>query len=722
MSSYQIQTNFTAGELSPLLDLRVDFNKYQNGVKYLENYIVLPQGGVRRRPGTRFIAEVKDSTRATRLIPFEFSTEQAYIIEMGHRYFRFYMNAGQIMAPGTNIAYEIVTPYNEADIFDVKFAQNADVIYFVHPNYPPYKLSRFSHTNWQMDRVKFLDGPYLLANKPAGKRLQSSLSAEQSTNVITAIADNGSGLIRVSATAHGLSTGNHVFIEGVLSTTNANGAWTITNVDADNFDLNSSTFAAASGFGGTATKLTNLTATGHAPFTSSHIGSYWRLQNSDGGWGYVEIKEFVSETSVWAFIHSTVTTDSTNDWREGAWSALRGYPKAISFFEQRLMFGGSRFQPQTIWGTATGDYEDMFPGTDDDDAVSYTLASNQVNSIEWMSSSDELLIGTTAGEFVMFGGNDSPLSPTNVTVRRKGTHGSSSASPVAIANAALFIQRAGRKIREFAMNENRQYQAPDITIFAEHITAPSIVQMDYQQEPDSIIWIVRADGILVSATYLPVQEVVAYSRHITQGRFEAVAVIPHPDSHSDQVWVLVQRDINGVVKRYVEYLDPDMYVDSGISYQGPPALALSGASHLNGEMVTLNCNCAAAFPDVLVTGGQVILPEVSESIMLGLAYTPLIRTLKPEVKLANGTSQGLPKHWTDVSVRVVDTLGIIINDEVYYQRDTNTPMDEAPEPFTGDIKISNSGWDEEGEIEIRQDQPLPSTILGLFGHIEVGAE
>lgn len=143
MATYQVQTNFTAGELSPLLDLRFDFNKYANGAKYIENYIVFPQGGVQRRPGTRFVKEVKYSSQAVRLIPFEFSTEQAYILEVGHHYIRFYMSAGQILF-SNGLPVELETPYNEADLHSIKFAQSADVLYLVHPNYPPYKLSRFS--------------------------------------------------------------------------------------------------------------------------------------------------------------------------------------------------------------------------------------------------------------------------------------------------------------------------------------------------------------------------------------------------------------------------------------------------------------------------------------------------------------------------------------------------------------------------------------------------
>ena len=721
MGVYQTQTNFTAGELSPLLDLRFDFNKYANGAKYIENFVPLPQGGVRRRPGLRYVAEVKDSTKATRLIPFEFSTEQAYVLEFGHEYIRFFMDAGQIRVSDTSdAAVELSTPYQEADLFDLKFAQSADVLYIVHPNYPPHKLLRLSHTNWRLERVEFIDGPYLIENKDTSKTLLPGFGDPQSDTLITVIADNGSGAIRVTSVAHGLTTGQHVWIERALTTTNANGVWTVTVIDVDNIDLQGSTFVAGSGQGGYVTKLANITASGHAPFNELHVGSMWRVHNSaPNTWGYFEVKEFISSTSVYARIRKQMVNTNTSEWREGAWSDYRGYPGAVSFFENRLMFAGSSFKPQTIWGSAIEDYEDMTPGVEDEDGVAFTLGSNQVNKILWLSAGDQLMIGTTGGEFVMFGGNDSAITPTNVTVRRKSPHGSTSAAPINVSNAALFIQRAGRKIREFAQNENGQYQAPDITIFAEHITAPAMVQMDYQQEPDSLIWIVREDGVMLTATYIPSQEVVAFALQITDGLFESVAVIPHPDGHSDQVWTIVQRNINGTVKRYVEYFDPSLYLDCAASYQGAPALTINGLQFLEGETVTLNCNCAAAFPTVTVQSGVVELPFAADPIMVGLPYIPLLHLNKPEVKLQNGTSQGRLKRWVDINVRVFETLGLEINGELFYHRDPDMPMDEGVPLFTGDIRVSNSGWDKEGELIIRQPQPFSSTILGVFGLIDV---
>ena len=155
-------TNFTAGELSPRLDGRNDLAKYSAGCATVENMVIYPHGAAARRPGTQFVASVKTPAAKTRLIPFEFSTEQTYILEFGNQYIRFYRNNGQIESSGS--AYEISTPYLTAELFDIKFAQSADVMYITHPNHQTRKLSRTGHTSWTLAAVEFTNGPFLDAN------------------------------------------------------------------------------------------------------------------------------------------------------------------------------------------------------------------------------------------------------------------------------------------------------------------------------------------------------------------------------------------------------------------------------------------------------------------------------------------------------------------------------------------------------------------------------
>jgi hypothetical protein len=724
MPHYPIQTNLTAGELSPRMALRVDFAKYANGVETLENYVVLPQGGVTRAPGTRFVAEVKDSTLATRLIPFEFSTTQAYMLEFGHLYIRVYRDGGRIgssitgainngvglirltstahgLVTGDTVyvanvggvpnatgawavtvinantfdlvastwggAYtsggtwvvEVVTNYVSTDLFDLKYVQTADVLYIVHPSYPPTKISRFSHTTWTHTAAQFVDGPY--------------------------------------------------FDENLLLPNSTRSTITITP-------------SAATGA---------ITLTASAPlFTAAHPQRVIRLLEGST-WGYGVVTGFTSSTVVnFTVINTLTNVNAKSIWRFNAWYT-GNYPGAICFFEERLAFAGSVVQPQAVWLSVTGDYEDMTPGVDDDAALTYVLASRKVNAIVWLADSIGLVIGTVGGEFALFGGNDSPLTPTNVTVRKQSNRGSLGVSPVEVGNSLLFVQRAGRKIRELNFNaEAGAYKSPDLTLLAEHITADSIVEMSYQQEPDSIVWCVLNTGDLVSFAYNPEQEVLAFGRRITQGSFESVATIPHPNATGDQTWVIVDRTINGVGKRYVEYMDPSLFVDCGLTYTGPDTSTVTGLTHLEAKTVDIVIHdlladpiSYAVYPQEVVSAGSVTLDGPAAPLIdVGLHYTPRFVSLRPEVKMHNGgTSQGRKKRWVEVFVRLYKSLGLTINDDEMPFRTANDPMDQPPPLFTGDKRVTVAGgWNREGQLTIVQNQPLPSTILGYFGTLDVG--
>ena len=586
-------TNFTGGELSPRLDGRNDLTKYASGCKTLQNMVVYPHGSAARRPGTTFVAEVKTSSAFTRLIPFEFSTTQTYILEFGDLYIRFYKDSGAILEanktitaitkanPGVvtsashgfangdtvvisgvvgmtqvngkrfkvasvatntfalqdvdgnnvnttsyttytsggvaNRVYTLTTTYETADLADLKFAQSADVMYICHPDFPPRKLSRTGHTSWTITNVDFSNGPFLDHNITTTTLNPSHRLAGQSTTV-------------TASSTTGINDGNG--------------------------------------------------------FTSADIG---RLVHFDDG--HFEITSITSTTVVVGTVIKTFTASSAStDWALGAWSEYTGYPSCVTFYEQRLVFAGTEHQPQTLFFSKSGDYENMddnYHGTvADDDAIIYTIASNQVNAIRFLSATRTLIVGTVGGEFsVSGGGTDDPVSPTNILIKKQSNHGCANVDAIPVGNVTLFLQRAKRKIRDLAYNFDVDgYVAPDMTILAEHISESGIKSMSYQQEPNQLIWCVREDGKLVCLTYQREQQVVAWHQHIFGGAFgtgiavcESIATIPTDDKEY-QSWVIVKRTVNGVTRRYVEYInqfDFDEtdntnfnFLDSQLAYSG----------------------------------------------------------------------------------------------------------------------------------------------------------
>ena len=659
-------TNFTGGELSPRLDGRNDLQKYSTGCKTLENMIIFPHGSAARRSGTQFVSEVKDSTKETRLIPFEFSTTQTYILEFGNQYIRFFKDNGQILSSGS--PYEISSPYLEAELFDIKFAQSADVMYLCHPNHPAKKLSRTGHTSWSLTSVDFTDGPYM---------------------------DENISSTTITTSAHTVGTGRTLTAS---STTGIN----------DN--------------------------TG---FQTTDVGRLIRFRD-----GYGKITARTSTTVVTIEILEDMGSSSSSaNWSLGAFSETTGHPSCVTFFEQRLVFAATLSQPQTIFFSKSGDYENMDENRGgtiaDDDAIIYTIASNQVNAIRFMTATRTLIIGTAGGEFAVSGGSvDSAITPTNILIKKQSNNGAANVDALAVGNATLFLQRARRKLRELAYNFDVDgYVAPDLTILAEHISEGGFKQLSYQQEPNQIIWCVRNDGQLVGLTYQREQQVVAWHRHIFGGAFgsgnavcESVATIPTDDSEY-QTYVIIKRTINGATKRYVEFIhqyDFDEtddtsfnFLDSQLDYSGSAVTTIGGLSHLEGQTVSVLAN-GATHPDATVSSGQITLARSATKVKVGLPYTSLLQTMRIDAGAQNGTSQSKTKRIYEITARLYESIGIEVGPDLNNMeripfRSSANAMNSGISVFTGDKEIEFRGnYETDGFIFVRQTQPLPLTILSLY--------
>ena len=657
-------TSFVSGEFSPKMDGRTDFEKYSSGAKTLENFLVHPQGAATRRVGTQFIAEVKSSAAKTRLIPFEFSTTQTYILEFGNTYIRFFKDKGQILSGGS--AYEISSPYLTAELFDIKFAQSADVMYITHPNHEVMKLSRTGHTSWTLAQVDFTDGPYLATNTTA-----TTLTPAQA------------------------ATGSNINI--------------------------------------TASAVTGIN--GGAGFQTTDVG---RIISFNGG------KAKITARSSTTVVACTITTAFTNTnataaFNLGAFSDTTGHPSCVSFFEQRLVFAGTKDEPQTLFFSKAGDYENMTTGTNADDAMVYTIASNQVNAIRYMKAVRTLVVGTTGGEFtVSADGTDASITPTNITIKRQSSFGSANVDAIPAGNAILFLQKAKRKIRELQYNfDSDGYQAPDLTILNETVTDTGINEMSYQQEPGSNIWCVRDDGVLACLTYQRSENVIAWSRHIFGGAFgsgkavcESVASISGVLTE-DEVWVIVKRTINGATKRFVEcFSDFDFdetsatsfkFLDSHLSYSGSATTTLSGLSHLEGQTVSILGDGATHANKVVNGSGQITLDRSVTSACVGLAYDSILQTMRIEGGAAEGTSQGKTKRISKVVLRLFETVGVkvgpsLTNLETIPFRTTSSLLSNPVDTLlSGDKEIEfNDDYNSDGFIFIKQDQPLPCSILAIY--------
>lgn len=705
-------SSFNAGEMSPQLKGRPDLEKYRNGCETLENFLPQIYGPARKRPGTRFVAEVKTSAKKTRLIPFEYSTIQAYVLEFGDGYVRFYANGGVVLSGG--VPYEIVSPYGENDLVDLDFAQSADVVYIAHPDYPPYKLARFAPTNWTLTAVDFDWPPFNDENTTA--------------TTITASAVTGAG-ITLTASASLFTAddvGTHYRFEEVVAAKYNQWTTGIAHTAGDRVQYQNNVYEA-----------TNSATAGsrppiHTSGTESDGAVTWTFLHD--GAGYAEITAYTSATVVTATVikrlPDTALTPGTTKWSEGAWSEKNGYPRTVTFYEDRLWFAGSTARPQTLWASVSGDYENHQYGTEDDDALNYTINTQDMNTIQWLAPQKVLAIGTANGEFTLSAQQISdPVTPTNVRISPQTTYGSAQGvRPLRIANSILFLQRAARKVREYTYDFNTDsFVAPNLNVLAEHIAGTGIADMAYQQEPYQIVWAPCSCGTLIGLTYERAEDVVGWHRHNVGGQVESVAVIPHWDGDQDVLFMVVNRTIDGNVVRYVEYIEKyysdeyAFFVDCGLTYDGAAASVISGLDHLEGEEVAVLAD-GAVHPNVTVISGSITLQYEASVVNIGLPYTATVKTMPIEAGAADGIAQGKTMRLNNIVMRLHETgAGLWYGPDTttmdeYHVRSSTDAMDSPVPLFTGDTALLPwpGEYQQAPQITIQHRLPLPCTVIALM--------
>ena len=632
---------------------------------------------------------------------------------------------------GGNTPYEIVSTYLPTEVLEIQYAQSNDVMYLVHPNHPVRKLSRLNSagTSWDLRAVVFLPPPTLEKKRaPATTLAMSAVSGIGVTATAGAAywlaADVGSvitsGMARAVITAYVSTTEVTADVLDAFASTDpiAADSWHILGSPATTLTLTTFPFPVGS------TITLTLTANG---WRSGDVGKYVK-----GFGGTIKITGYTSALVATGVVQSPLTSiPSTapyetlaNTWtlEEEAWSSANGYPSVVSFYEQRLCFGGSTEQPQTLWGSATADFENFAMGVLATDAVQYEIASNEINTFRWMSPSRVLLIGALAREFRASGGQ-SAITPSNIDIRGETSHGSMRRRPVQIGHTTIFIHSSGRKIREMQYNfDSDSYKADDFTVLNPEISEGGFQQIAYSQEPYSILYAVRNDGQLCALTYEKSQEVMGWGRIITDGEIESICILPaDQDSGESKIYVLVKRTIGGAAVRYVEMFDSSLHTDCAKSGALTTAgTAVSGLSHLEGKTVTV-VGDGKVQANQIVASGAITAAVALTTYEIGLPFTATLVTVRPEMQVQGQSSQGKPKRWADLYVRVHNTIGIMLNgDRLWKDGIAKNYQTAVPTPETGDLQGDVIGIDGDARLTIVADLPFPATVLMVVGELSTG--
>lgn len=752
---------FIGGELTPEFYGQISDSKFQTGLALCRNFRILPHGPAQNRAGFEFVAEVKDSTKAVRLMSFEYSTTQTMVLQVGETYIRFHTQGATLLNGAA--PYEIATSYLQADLFGIRYVQSADVLTLVHTGYTPNELKRLGALNWTIGAIVFattLTPPGLVtatatrgttpgtpttqayvvtsvASNNLDESLVSGFSVGQdttSTAALTGVTQANPGILTTGA-AHGLTIGDPISISGVVGMTQLNlsglkvnsvPSVTTLTVSLTGTPVNTTAFAAYGSSGtiqllGVKNNLFDTGASNAISWTASTGALRYNVYKySNGLWGYM------GQASGTSFIDNNITADiaRTPPEANNPFPGPGDYPGAVTYFSQRRVFGGTTNKPQNLWMTRTGTESNMTYSipVKDSDSIQFRVIARQANTVRHLVPLTNLLALTSSAEWRVTSNNTDLVTPTSIDVKPQSYVGSGNAVPQIVNNNVIYAAARGGHMREMAY----QYQAGgfvtgDLSLRAPHLfDGFDIIDMAFSKAPYPIVWAVSSSGKLLGLTYVPEQQIGAWHQHDTDGLFESIAVVA--EGSEDVLYAVIRRTIGGVQKRYVERMRPrafatladNFFVDAGLTYIGAPTTALTGLGHLEGKTVSILAD-GAVHRQLVVTGGAVTLDNPASKVHVGLPITADLQTLPLAVDIP-GFGQGTKKSVNKVFLRVKDSSGIKVgpdfNSLVEAKIRTTEPYGSPPALQTREIEVVNrNAWTDGAQVAIRQADPLPLTVI-----------
>ena len=650
-----IQTNFTAGEIDPLLRSRVDIKSYENGLETAQNVLCQPQGGITRRNGLRYINALPNSgtesaANGVRLVAFEFSTSDSYMLCFTHNRMYVYKNGAlitNINGSGNPYLDTSGVSLSSAKLANMCWTQSADTLIVVHEDVAPIKIVRGANdATWTASAISFDSIPkyaYTLSvTNPSATLTPSAVSGKITLTASSSVFTAGSVGQYVNASPQGRAK--------IVKYTSG------TVVDA---------------------------ITDFPFFNTSAIAS--------GSWEY-------------------------ESGYESVWSSTKGWPRTVTFHQGRLYFGGSKSRPSTVWGSKVGIFFD-FEGTEglDDDSVEATLDTNTFNAITDIISGRDLMIFTTGGEFYVPQQGLEPITPTSFFVSTTGRAGSKQGIRVQqLESGVLFIQRQGKILSEIAYSDTQlTYLTSKISLLSGHLlknpTRMALRRAVDTDENDLLLITNGTDGTMAAYSIMRSQNVIAPSEFVTaSGEFLDVGV------DITTIYTVVKRTISGTAQYYVERFDHTLLTDSAVT---GGVSSTASMSHVAGKEVNILLDGIVQPNQTVPGGGTVTFTRASTSAYeVGLPISVQATTMPIDLKIQSGTRLGFKKRIVEVNALVYETQNMVINNiEVPFRSfDTPSTLDADVPDYTG-TKVLHGilGYSNEAKITITQSAPLKFTLLGL---------
>lgn len=685
--------NFTGGEISDTLLARYDLAKYQNSLLRMENFFPNTHSNAVRRSGMRYIANIGENTKAV-LMPFIFNTkdEQNFVLVFTHKKFSVYGEKGLI-------AGEMDSPYAEDDLYMLNYAQVADVVYIAHEKYPLQKLLR--------------KGTYPYVWKIEAVSINKSLPAPGSPSCVWNETPPSQGQtypprnywLRYKIVA--------IDNNGVQSVGSAPGAvagrypteWVV----GDYVDISWNAVSGAK--------------------------EYNIYRESAGYYGYIGTADTTS------FRDNNYEPDIADTPQENWFPFANGNnPRTVTFHQQRMVLAGTKKEPQTVYMSRVGDFENFRKSRplQDDDPIEYTLASNSIDDIQWVTSFKDLLIGTSGSEFKVTGtdGTGSVITAKGISIMPQSFWGSADLFPIVIGTSMLHAQRFSSKVRDlFYSLETDGYAGTDLTALVPHLfEGHTILQWAYQQYPDSILWCVRDDGVLLAMNYIKEQQIVGWSVHRTAGKVKSVCRI---SGDRDKIFVIVERETDGRKFAVLEMLEASFsqhtaiedafFVDSGVTLTSEEAKTeWDYPEHLKGQNVVLLVDGSPVETFSMIGENRFTIDYPAKTVTVGLPYRSILAPLPVNADMQSGSTLGMKRSYGQCAVKLHRSINgkygadLEMLDELPFIPER---YGEAAQPFSGDIYFTPyGGQDENATIYIVQDDPLPMQIVGIVANIDFGQQ
>ena len=654
----EFQTNFSTGELDPLLRSRVDLQAYNNALESATNVLIQPQGGLRRRPGTKHILELPNTStesagNGVRLVPFQFSVDDSYMLCFTHQRMHI-IKDGAVVANinGSGNNYLAVSSITSSIVDDMCWTQSADTLIVVHPDLPPVTIVRgATDATWTATTITFDSIPKY---------------------AFTLAYSNPSGTLTPSAVA------------GNITLTASVSVFTAAHVN----------------------QYINATPQGRVKIVRYNSGT-----SVDGITEYPFFNTAAVASGSWEL----------ETGYEDVWSAGKGYPRTVTFHEGRLFFGGSKSRPSTIWGSKIGLFFDFVPSESlDDDAVEATLDTNELNVIIDVISSRDFQVFTTGGEFFVPQQGTDPITPLTFTFKNVSRNGTKPGTRVqSVETGSVYIQRQGKSLNEFVFSDTQlTYITQRISLLSGHLLkGPQRIAMrraSSTEEADLLLITNSDDGSLAAFSIMRSQQITAPSEFTTDGDFIDVGV------DVTEIYCVTKRTFDGTDRYFIELFGYDYFTDC--AFVGASAGGVgSGLPHI-GKSLNVICDGVPQSNETVSAGGAVTFDrEATTSYEVGLPITVFVKTMPVEIKLQTGSRVSFKKRIVEISAIVKDTQNMLLNSQPVAFRILDNPLLDLPVPtFTGIKRVNGVlGYGREQAIEVSQNLPLQMNLLGLDYRVAV---